>query len=122
MTSTPERRRYPRFTVGLPLRLRRVAGKVELEPAALLTKDVSKAGLCFLTRRHLEPGQSIEVEVTLAGRGPKGKDVNILGAGYIVRVEASHEPGWYQLAAAFDEPPSGRGPGWHQLATAFDEP
>lgn len=106
MTSTPERRRYPRYIVRLPLRLQLVAGKAEPEVTTLLTKDVSRTGLCFSAPRRLEMGQSIQVEVTLVGCGPRGKDVHISGAGYIVRAKADEEPGWYQLAAAFDEPPS----------------
>jgi hypothetical protein len=88
----------------------------------LLTKDVSKAGLCFSAPQCIEKGQSIQVEVTLVGRGPGGEDARISGVGYIVRAEAERKTGWYQLAAAFDEQPPGHGPSWNQLAAAFDEP
>lgn len=117
-----ERRRYPRYTVQLPLRLRRVAGNSEPEAAILLTNDFSKTGLCFSAPRRVERGQSIQVEVILVGYGPRGKDIHVSGAGTIVRAEADNQPGWYRLAAAFDESPSDHGPGWDQLAAAFDEP
>ena len=118
----PERRRYRRFIAWLPLRLTAVAGKIERVPLTLLTQNISKAGVCFPAPRRIEPGQSIEVEVTAAGIGPGGKDVHIFGAGYIVRVESGHKPGWYKLAAAFGDPPSGNEPGWHKLAAEFEEP
>jgi len=121
MTSTPERRRYPRFAVSLPFRLRLAAGKDDSGVATLLTRDISKAGLCFLAPRRPEPGESIKVEVTLAGYGPRGKDVNISGMGYIVRAEAGDEPGWYRVAAEFDETSPGQDPGWNQLAAALEE-
>jgi hypothetical protein len=116
---TPERRRYPRFTTWLPLRLTAVAGKIEPAPVTLLTQNISKAGLCFPAPRRVEPGQVIQVEVTLPGAGPGAKDILVSGAGYIVRVEPGIKPGWYKLAAAFDEPPAGDEPGWHKLAAEF---
>jgi len=117
-----ERRRYPRFAVRLPFRLRRVAGRVESQAGTLVSNDVSKTGLRFTTERHIPPGQSIEVELTLAGYGPGGDDLQILGTGYIVRAEESAEPGKYQMAAVFDELPSDNDPGWNQLAKALHDP
>jgi len=121
MTSMPERRRYPRFTAGLPLRLKVVGGRVEPDPAPLLTQNLSKTGLCFPSPQRIEPGQSIEVEVTLIGVGLVGNNIYISGTGYIVRAESAEKPGWYELAAAFDESPSGDEPAWQNLAAAFDE-
>jgi len=88
----------------------------------LVSNDVSKTGLRFSTERQIPPGQSIEVELTLAGYGPGGDDLHILGTGYIVRSEESEEPGRFQMAAAFDELPSDNDPGWNQLAEVLDDP
>ena len=88
----------------------------------LLTQNISKAGLCFPAPRRIEPGQAIEVEVTLAGLGTDGKDIHISGAGHVVRIEPGNKPGWYKLAAAFDEPPSDDGRGWHKLVAGFEHP
>jgi hypothetical protein len=115
----PERRRYPRFNAWLPLRLISVAGKMEPAGETLLTQNVSKTGVCFPARRRIEPGQFIKVEVTLLGGGPAGNDVRVSAEGYIVRAEAGDEPGWYNLAAAFGEPPPGAQPGWHKLTPEF---
>ena len=122
MTSIPERRRYPRFIAWLPLRLTAVAGKIEAAPVTLLTQNISKAGVCFPAPRRIEPGQFIEVEVTLIGVRPGGNNFFISGAGYVVRLEPGNQPGWFKLAATFGEPPAGNEPGWHQLADELEEP
>ena len=88
----------------------------------MLTQNISKAGLCFPAPRRIEPGQAIEVEVTVAGLGTDGKDIHISGAGYVVRIEPGNKPGWYKLAAEFYEPPGDDERGWHELAARFKHP
>jgi hypothetical protein len=122
MTSMPDRRRYPRFTAWLPLRLASVNHKVEFEDIPLLTQNVSKDGVCFPAPRRIEPGATIEVEVTLMRAGPGGKDVHVSGVGRIVWAEAGNKPGWYKLAATFGESPSGDQSGWYKLVAEFEEP
>jgi hypothetical protein len=119
MTSTPERRRHPRFTAWLPLRLKAVGGIVEPNLGLLVTQNLSKGGLCFPSPQRIEPGQSIKAEVTLLGAGPRGDNICISSTGYIVRAESTKEPGWYRLAAAFDESPSGDELEWQKLVAAF---
>jgi PilZ domain len=121
MTSTSERRRHPRFNAWLPLRLKVVGVIAEPDPWPLLTQNLSKTGLCFPAPRRIEPGQSIEVEVTLLGAGPGGNNLYISGTGHIVRAESAKKPGWYRLAAAFDESFSGDELEWQKLIAAFDK-
>ena|ERR1700691_2179259 len=121
MTSTAERRRHPRFTAWLPLRLLAVSGVAEPDPAFLLTQNLSKTGLCFPAPQRIEPGQSIEVEITLLGAGPDGTNIRISSTGYIVRADAAKKPGWYKLAAAFDESPSDDKLNWQKIAAALDK-
>lgn len=121
MTSTPERRRHPRFTAFLPLRVKGVGGILEPDPAPLITQNLSRTGLCFPSLRRIEPGQLIEVEVTLLGAGPDGKNISVSGTGYIVRAETGNTPGWYRLAAAFDEFPSGDEVEWRKLVARLDK-
>ena len=71
--------------------------------------------------RLIEPGELIEVEVTLLGLGQEGKDVHISNTGRVVRVDAGNKSGWYKLAATFDEPPAGDQLAWHKLAADFEE-
>jgi hypothetical protein len=122
MTSTQERRRYPRCTAWLPLRLKAVGGKVENKPITLLTQNFSKTGLCFPCPQRIEPGETIEVEVKLLGAGPDGEDIDIPGIGHIVRAEESDRMGWFKLAAVIDEPSSPDGTDWRKLAAAFQDP
>jgi hypothetical protein len=122
LTWASERRRYPRFTARLPLRLTAATHKVEFGEILLLTQNISKNGVCFPVPRRIEPGEFIEVEVTLVGHGPHGKDVNVSGAGRVVRAEACNNLGWYKLAAMFDESPSGDQPDWYKLVTEFEKP
>ena len=70
MTSTSERRRYPRFAAWLPLSVTEVGGKIGPTLSTLLTQNISKAGLCFPAPGRIEPGQFIQVQVTLPGAGP----------------------------------------------------
>ena len=121
MTLTLERRRHPRFTAWLPLRLKTVGGIVEPHPAPLVTQNLSKTGLCFPSPRRIEPGQSIEVEVTFLGAGLDGNNIFISGTGHIVRAESAKTPGWYKLAATFDESPSGDDLDWQTLVAGLDK-
>jgi hypothetical protein len=121
MMVTPERRRHSRYNAWLPLLLKAIGGIVQREPPHLVTQNLSKSGLCFPSPQHIAPGQSIEVEVTLLGADLGGLNINISGTGYIVRAEPAKQPGWYKLAAAFDEPPSDDEIKWQKLIAAFDK-
>ena len=121
MTSMPERRRHPRFTALLPLRVKVVGGIVEPNPAPLVTQNLSKTGLCFPSPRRIEPSQSIEVEVIFLGAGLGGNNISVSSTGYIVRAESTRSPGWYRLAAAFNETPSGDERDWQRLVAAFEK-
>src|SRR5260370_34046494 len=115
MTSTPERRSHPRFAAWLPLRVKVIAGKVELDPWPLLTQSLSKTGISFHAPQRIEPGQLIEVEITLLGVGPGGNNIYVSGRGYIVRAEPAQKAGWYKLAAAFDESTSSDDLDWQKF-------
>ena len=117
----PERRRHPRFTAFLPLRLKIVGGILEPNPALLVTQNLSKTGLCFPSPQRIEPGQSIQVEVTFLGAGLGGNNIRVSSTGYIVRAESANNPGWYRLAATFDESSSADKLDWQKLVEAFDK-
>jgi len=69
----------------------------------------------------MAPGQSIEAEVTILGAGLDGNDIKISGTGHIVRAEPAKQPGWYKLAATFDEPPSCDEMEWQKLVASLDK-
>jgi hypothetical protein len=118
----PERRLYPRFIAWLPLRLKAVAGRRDPDPLVLLTQNISQAGVCFRAPRKIEPNQLVEIEVTLLGVGPGGANIPIVIEGRIVRAEPGNRPGWYKLAAAFEDTSSRGKPDWRTLVSAFEDP
>jgi hypothetical protein len=98
-----ERRRYPRASLCLPLRLIRVAEASEPIPITLVTRNISSSGIFFLAPRDLEPGTAVELEVALIER-PLGQGrVQMCTAAHIVRAEDADTPGWRGYAASFDD-------------------
>ncbi len=76
----PEQREYPRASLRLPLRLRGIAGRARL---ALDTQ--------------------IELEVVLVSR-PMGRgNVVIVSKARVTRLEPAAMPGWFGIAASFDD-------------------
>ncbi len=99
----PEQRRDPRATLALPLRLRRVADEPAGFPVTLVTRNISSTGVFFLCPRELAAGSAIELEVGLVDR-PLGRgSVLLTTLAHVVRVEPAATPGWYGIAATFDD-------------------
>jgi PilZ domain len=99
----PEHREYPRATLKLPLRLRSVEGVPEDFPVTLVTRDISSTGVFFLCPKKLGAGAPIELEIVLVSR-PLGRgNVVIVSLAHVQRVEAAATPGWYGIAASFDD-------------------
>jgi hypothetical protein len=98
-----ERRRTPRATLSLPLRLICVANVLEPVPVTLVTRNISSSGIYFLAPREFDPGTPIELEVALVER-PLGQGrVQMYTAAHIVRAEDTDSPGWRGYAATFDD-------------------
>ena len=98
-----ERRRYPRASLCLPLRLTRIAGVAEPIPVTLVTRNISSSGVFFLAPRELKPGTAIELEVALVERPLGFGRVEMTTAAHIVRAEETDTPGWHGYAASFDD-------------------
>jgi hypothetical protein len=99
----PEHRQYPRATLRLPLRLRAVGGVPEEFPITLVTRDISSTGVYFLCPKQLAPGTSIELEIILV-RKPLGRGNVVLATmAHVCRAESAATPGWYGIAASFDD-------------------
>jgi hypothetical protein len=98
-----ERRRYPRASLTLPLRLTRIGEAVEPIPVTLVTRNISSSGVYFLAPREIEPGVAIELEVALVDRPLGFGRVQMCTAAHIVRAEESEMPGWRGYAASFDD-------------------
>ena len=99
----PEQREYPRASLRLPLRLRAIAGRIEDFPITLVTRDISSTGVFFLCPRKLSLGTQIELEVVLVSR-PMGRgNVVIVSQARVTRLEPAAMPGWFGIAASFDD-------------------
>jgi len=104
----PEQREYPRASLRLPLRLRGVNNRAEDFPITLVTRDISSSGVYFLCPRQLAVSSPIELEVVLVSR-PMGRgNVVIVSNARVTRVEPANMPGWFGVAAAFDDLEFGR--------------
>jgi hypothetical protein len=98
-----ERRRYPRASLALPLRLTRIGDAVEPIPVTLVTRNISSSGVAFLAPREIETGAAIELEVALVDRPLGFGRVQMCTAAHIVRAEDTETPGWRAYAASFDD-------------------
>lgn len=98
-----ERRRCPRAGLCLPLRLMRVGGEEQATPVSLVTQNISSSGIYFLSPQRIEPGAAIELQVALVDR-PLGRgNVKMRTAAHVVRAEEADTPGWFGLAASYDD-------------------
>ena len=99
----PEHREYPRATLRLPLRLRSVNEVQEKFPITLVTRDISSSGVFFLCPKALAAGTRIEIEIVLVSR-PMGRgNVVVATAARVKRLEPAATPGWYGVAALFED-------------------
>jgi len=99
----PEQREYPRASLRLPLQLRSVDGRPEDFPITLVTRDISSSGVFFLCPRNLAVETAIELEVVLVSR-PLGRgNVVIVSKARVARTEPAAMPGWFGVAASFED-------------------
>ena len=98
-----ERRAFARARLSLPLRLERIAGQRHAHAYSLETANISSSGLFFLSPLQIESGTPIEVEVQLIIRSLGRATVRMSAGAHVIRSEPAEKPGWYGIAAAFDE-------------------
>jgi PilZ domain len=99
----PEHREYPRATLKLPLRLRGVNNVPEESPVTLVTRDISSTGVYFLCPRPLPIGASLDIEVILVSKPMGHGNVVLATKAHVQRYEPASMPGWYGVAASFDD-------------------
>jgi len=99
----PEQRQYPRAKLKLPLLLRDVGGVRDEYPATLVMRNISSTGVYFLCPRQLAVGTAIELEVVLVSKPMGHGNVVMTTRAHVCRTEAAAVPGWYGLAASFDD-------------------
>ncbi len=99
----PEHREYPRATLKLPLRLRSVGGVPEEHPITLVTRDISSTGVYFLAPKALAIGTPVELEVVLVSKPLGLGNVVLVSMARVRRTDPAAVPGWFGVAAAFDD-------------------
>lgn len=99
----PEHRQYPRAKLKLPLRLSAVGGVPEDHPITLVMRNISSTGVYFLCPKHLAVGTRILLEVVLVSKPMGLGSVIMTTLAHVCRTEAAAMPGWYGLAASFDD-------------------
>ena len=98
-----ERRLYPRLPLQLTVRIKRVAGRPLAQVTDLVTSDISCSGICFLCESKMEVGTTIDLEVLLTEQSASGPGMKMFTAARVVRVEPAETPGWYGVAAVFED-------------------
>jgi PilZ domain len=99
----PEHREYPRATLKLPMQLRSVNNVAEDFPITLVTRDISSTGVYFLCPKSMAKGTAVELDIVLVSR-PMGRgNVVIATRAHVQRIEPAATPGWYGIAASFDD-------------------
>jgi hypothetical protein len=99
----PDHREYPRAILKLPLRLRSVNNSPEEFPVTLVTRDISSTGVYFLCPRPLPVGASLEIDVVLVSKPMGHGNVVLSTRAHVQRYEPASMPGWYGIAASFDD-------------------
>lgn len=99
----PEQREYPRATLRLPLRLRSVNGIAEEFPITLVTRDISSTGVFFLCPKRLEANTPIELEIVLVSKPMGEGNVVVVTKARVKRIESAAMPGWFGIAASYDD-------------------
>jgi hypothetical protein len=87
----------------LPLRLRSVNHSLEDYPVTLVTRDISSTGVYFLCPRPLPVGASLEIDVVLVSKPMGHGNVVLSTRAHVQRYEPASMPGWYGIAASFDD-------------------
>lgn len=99
----PEQREYPRATLKLPLKLRSVNQVAKEFPVTLVTRDISSTGVYFLCPEPLCAGVAVELEIVLVSRPLGHGNVVLATHAHVQRVEPAAMPGWYGIAASYDD-------------------
>src|ERR1700688_1236400 len=99
----PEHREYPRASLQLPLKLHSINGVVEDFPITLVTRDISSTGVYFLCPKQLPLNSAIELQIVLVSRPLGQGNVVMTSNAYVRRIHPAAVPGWYGIAANFDD-------------------
>src|SRR2546425_10193263 len=94
---------FPYTTLFRSLRLRSVRGVPEGFPISLVTRNISSTGVYFLCPKQLTVAASIELEIVLVSKPLGLGNVVLATMARVCRVEVAAMPGWYGIAAFFED-------------------
>jgi PilZ domain len=97
-----EKRERPRALLQLPLKLRSVSGVMDF-PVSLVTRDISSSGVYFLCPKSLATNTPIELDIVLVSRPLGYGNVVVSSKARVRRVEPANMPGWFGIAANFED-------------------
>jgi PilZ domain len=98
-----EQRECPRASLRLPLKLRSIGGVLEGYPVTLVTRDISSSGVFFLCPKLLALETEIELDIVLVSRPLGYGNVVVSSKARVKRAEPANMPGWFGIAASFDD-------------------
>jgi c-di-GMP-binding flagellar brake protein YcgR len=76
---------------------------MEESPVTLVTRDISATGVFFLCPKPLELGTEFELDIVLVSRPLGYGNVVVSSKARVRRTETANVPGWYGIAASFDD-------------------
>jgi hypothetical protein len=68
-----------------------------------VTRDISSTGVYFLCPKALSAGAAVELEIVLVSRPLGHGNVVLATSAHVQRVEPAAMPGWYGIAASYDD-------------------
>jgi hypothetical protein len=98
-----EHRECPRASLRLPLKLYSVNGLQESFPITLVTRDISSSGVYFLCPKALALESDVQLDIVLVSRPLGYGNVVVSSRAHVKRVEPANMPGWFGIAASFDD-------------------
>ena len=84
---TPDRRKSQRYDVHLPLRYRMSLRGTESRWNSGVTRDMSKEGLAFKSRRSLPIGAHVELRIDWPVRHQSAHTIDLQATGFVIRSE-----------------------------------
>ena len=72
-------------------------------PITLVTRDISSTGVYFLCPKQVAVGTAVELEIVLVSRPLGLGNVVVATSARVRRLEPAATPGWYGVAASFDD-------------------
>jgi hypothetical protein len=72
-------------------------------PVTLVTRDISSSGVFFLCPKSLATETEIELDIVLVSRPLGYGNVVVSSKARVKRVEPANMPGWFGIAASFDD-------------------